>query len=236
MITLGDYLGFLMTEIARARLTSDLASIDLAKIYSENELLKNLSVPRVRLSRIDVSVPLVIESLKTDQISSFKGLNARENQDILSKDLAEVFLKYFQIKFSKEESNNISARIRLGMETIARANAYHDGRNKFEQLTEEISTYALNLKELSGLPEYSNRLDQFLSELRSKFLGQFELLVKPGEGKLGSMIVNPETAAVRAVRSHELLLVLKLSLTEEGVELVTVQDSEGNTKKVMVIE
>jgi hypothetical protein len=225
-----------MTEIARARLTSDLASVDLAKVYAENELLKHLSVPRVRPSRIDVKVPLVIESLKMDQVANFQKLGVRENMNLLGQRMAEVFLKHFQVRFSKEESKNIAARIRIGIEAISLTSNYHEGKIMFEQFTEEIFAYALNLKDIPKLQDFNERLDQSLGEVRSQFMSQFEALVQADSAKLSAILVNPETAAVRAAHSTDSVFVLNLTLMEEGVELVNVQDSEGNTKKRLVIE
>jgi len=236
MVTLSDYLGFLMKEISHARLSSDLASIELAKMYAENDLLKNLSVPRVRLSRIDVSVPLVVESLKMDQASDFRSLGSPQNQEALNRILAALFTKHFDVKFSKEEQKNISARIRLGTETIARKNAYQEGKNDFERFTEDTFIYAVNLKDVRKLQDFDRRFDQSLHELRNQFMALFDAQVQPGPTKLDAMLVNPVTAAVRAAQPPQAIFVLNLSLTEEGIELVTVQDSEGNTKKVLVIE
>lgn len=236
MVTLSDYLGFLMKEISHARLSSDLASIELAKMYAENELLRNLSVPRVRLSRIDVSVPLVVESLKMDQASDFRNLNSPQNQDALNRILSSLFTKHFDVKFSREEQKNISARIRLGTEPIARKSAYQEGRNDFERFTEDTFIYAVNLKDIRKLQDFDKRFDQSLHELRSQFMALFDAQVQPGPTKLEAMVVNPVTAAIRAAQPPQSIFVLNLSLTEEGIELVTVQDSEGNTKKVLVIE
>lgn len=236
MVALSDYLGFLMTEIARARLTSDLASIELAKVYSENELLKNLTVPRVRLARVDLNVPLVVESLKVGQATDFNVLAGRDNVSELNRILTATCFKYFDVRFSKEESKNITARIQLGMDAISQTKDYQEGRNSFEQFTEETFLYAVNLRTLRKLPDFNTHFDQAMNDIRRQYLLQFDAVIKPGPSRLEAMMVNPETAAIRTAHPPQSVFVLNLSLTEEGIELITVQDSEGNTKKVLAIE
>ena len=59
---LGDFLGQLMSEIALARMQSDLETVRLAELYAEHPLLRTLPVPHLRLPNVDLEVPVLIQA------------------------------------------------------------------------------------------------------------------------------------------------------------------------------
>lgn len=61
MPRLNQILGALMADIASARHLADQHTILLAKKYHEDPLLRNLSVPRIRLPEVVVDLPLLVE-------------------------------------------------------------------------------------------------------------------------------------------------------------------------------
>lgn len=63
MPPLGDFLGHLMTEIARARMLGDAETARLATLYAADPLLRHLTVPRFRLPELSIDVPVVINGL-----------------------------------------------------------------------------------------------------------------------------------------------------------------------------
>lgn len=236
MVALGDYLGYLMSEIGRARLNSDLASIELAQLYADNEFLKNLSVPRVRLSQVDMRIPLVVESHKTGRMADFRELLDARNQVLLNKLLIDVIYDCFQVKFSRAEQLDIAELIRTNLGIIVQTNIYEEGKIRFDKFTDEVFNHAIGLKKVHRLPDFNTRYENAHNTVRNQFTNQFESLVQPTGVASISMLVNPLTAAVRSAELSNSVFLLNISLNEEGIELVNIQDSEGNTKKIMVIE
>jgi hypothetical protein len=61
---LGDYLGHLLSELAIARMQSDVETVRIAELYAAHPLLRTMPVPHVRLSDVDLEVPVLIEDVE----------------------------------------------------------------------------------------------------------------------------------------------------------------------------
>ncbi len=57
MPKLNEYLGGLVSEIVSARKMADLQTVQTAKEYAQDDLLKHFSVPRMKVSSVDLTVP-----------------------------------------------------------------------------------------------------------------------------------------------------------------------------------
>ena len=60
MPKLGDVIGALLADVARARVDADLEAVRVAHAYSADPLLKHLSIPRIRLPEVVVDLPLLV--------------------------------------------------------------------------------------------------------------------------------------------------------------------------------
>ena len=63
-ITLSDYLGFIFSEITRARDHADRVSKEIALVYAQDEILKSFSVPRFKIPEMELTIPVVISGAK----------------------------------------------------------------------------------------------------------------------------------------------------------------------------
>jgi len=58
-----DIVGALVASIANARNVADLEALRIAHRYRKNELLKGLPVPRLRLQRVSISLPVIVSEV-----------------------------------------------------------------------------------------------------------------------------------------------------------------------------
>jgi hypothetical protein len=63
-ITLSDYLGFIFSEIVRARSITDAESKRIALIYKDDEILKNFSVPRFKIPEMELAIPVLVSGAR----------------------------------------------------------------------------------------------------------------------------------------------------------------------------
>lgn len=63
-ITLSDYLGFIFSEITRARDHADRVSKEIALVYAQDEILKSFSVPRFKIPEMELTIPVIISGAK----------------------------------------------------------------------------------------------------------------------------------------------------------------------------
>ncbi|RPE08030.1 hypothetical protein EGT74_13225 [Chitinophaga lutea] len=63
-ITLADYVGFIFSEITRARDHADRVAKDMAIAYAKDDVLKHFSVPRFKIPEMELTIPVLISSAK----------------------------------------------------------------------------------------------------------------------------------------------------------------------------
>lgn len=63
-ITLADYVGFIFSEITRARDHADRVSKEIALVYAQDEILKSFSVPRFKIPEMELTIPVIISGAK----------------------------------------------------------------------------------------------------------------------------------------------------------------------------
>lgn len=61
---LGDVIGAMLADAARARARADLEAVRIAEMYSRDPLLKHLSVPRFRMPDLVVDLPVLVSGVE----------------------------------------------------------------------------------------------------------------------------------------------------------------------------
>jgi hypothetical protein len=65
--TLSDVLAALVTSISRARVQADVAAVEASRLYRRHELLRGMPVPRIRLNRVQISLPFVVTNIRREE-------------------------------------------------------------------------------------------------------------------------------------------------------------------------
>jgi hypothetical protein len=60
---LSEVLGALVASVAYGRQVADMEALRIARRYEQNELLKGLPVPRLRLSQVNISLPVILSEV-----------------------------------------------------------------------------------------------------------------------------------------------------------------------------
>lgn len=84
-ITLSDYVGFIFSEIVRARSVSDAESKRIALIYKDDEILKNFSVPRFKIPEMDITIPVLVSGARFKNTLAFTAPQQNFNDFMLAK-------------------------------------------------------------------------------------------------------------------------------------------------------
>ncbi len=84
-ITLSDYVGFIFSEIVKARVIADSESKRIAMIYKDDEILKSFSVPRFKIPEMDITIPVLLSGAKYKTILVFNAEQVRFNDFVKTK-------------------------------------------------------------------------------------------------------------------------------------------------------
>ncbi len=71
-ITLADYTGYIFLEIIKAREMADRHSRQLAEVYAQDPVLQHFSVPRFKIPKMELTIPVLISGARFNQVISFK--------------------------------------------------------------------------------------------------------------------------------------------------------------------
>jgi hypothetical protein len=89
-ITMSDYVGFIFSEITRARNLADRESIRIAEMYAQNDVLKHFSVPRFKIPEMNLTIPVIISGAKFSTtlvfnmaLSDFKNMIVNELNNVV---------------------------------------------------------------------------------------------------------------------------------------------------------
>jgi hypothetical protein len=63
-ITLSDYVGFIFSEVVRARGIADAETKRIALLYKDDEILKNFSVPRFKIPEMELAIPVLVSGAR----------------------------------------------------------------------------------------------------------------------------------------------------------------------------
>jgi hypothetical protein len=70
-VTLGDYTGYILLEMIRAREMADHYSRTVAERYAADEVMRHFAVPRFKVPKMDLTIPVLISGARFSQVLRF---------------------------------------------------------------------------------------------------------------------------------------------------------------------
>jgi hypothetical protein len=224
MINLGTYLGHLLAEITKARAAADTEALRIATGYQQNELLKELPIPRFRLPDIKARVPVIVSGVQMEN----------RTESLQPQPIAEAILlaitttvPLFQLTINADHWKIIRAAVeaRVYKEDVALANGIIKDTSAGE-LALLVTETMRKLRLLN--PKIANAFNAKLTELTAT---QFAAIPKAPIGLL---------CEFNSVKIKELGVencsILELSITEESLQWHTKENKEGKPVNFLVIE
>lgn len=89
MMTLNEYIGSLMTSIARARITSDIESVKIAQVYNKDEYLKHFPIPRMRIGDIEMKIPVAFLATQDQDLNELYVVKVNQIKNVVMQRLSE---------------------------------------------------------------------------------------------------------------------------------------------------
>jgi hypothetical protein len=70
-VTLGDYTGYILLEMIRAREMADHYSRTVAERYAADEVMRHFAVPRFKVPKMELTIPVLISGARFSQVLRF---------------------------------------------------------------------------------------------------------------------------------------------------------------------
>jgi hypothetical protein len=220
MPKLGEFIGALLCDAARARVRADLEAVKIADAYSRHVLLKHLPVPRFRLPDITVDVPVLVsevEGLTEGGIGKLLG----EPTSAEIRDVVRAGLRESGIRLPRAEVNTVPTT------------AFERARELFESsswlllspalVSEKLATMVVDIVKAVPREVPAEQLQVLESSIRTSMTALLST----------KLVESPSLQAIvtsREIKSHadnESIVRVRLTMTEDAYEVVVRDDGQG---------
>lgn len=248
-ITLADYTGYIFLEIIKARQMADQYSKGVADAYAKDPIMKHFSVPRFKVPKMELTIPVLISGARFSQVIRFK---MDENQfvgfilgwvddvvDAVKKNADGEIVKLppptRSARVTRAQAAELDGPVRSFYTAIANGSP-SDYANIVAKWWERIFMFALKLNEIIDLYRKSFPNNELLRKTTSDILATVTANTVVDKTTMESLLINPETNVVKSGSSDTSVFTIKAEMLEEGFFIRSVKDEDGTERKIVEFE
>lgn len=231
MPNLGDYLGLILAEFTRARMTADVESIRIAKLYADDPMLRIMPIPHFRLPNIEMDIPVIISKMDdlgvdpTPRVSNLPEIRKSFDAIVLK------MLKSESIRITPANTKMLKAVIDVEIKKIDKPVDVSIDTHLIAEKLSKITSDSIKQFGYHTGPDGNVRNKQFNTELKQAALHEFQKFYKPLP-RLHTLI---KTAEIREAGPSENITRIHMKVSEEGFELIK-EETEGQSHDRLVPE
>jgi len=239
MAKLSDFLGGLASGICDARVNSDVQSLKIAEEYAKNDLLKHFSVPRMRIDKVELNIPVAVDNLLERTQRVFQPI---DNQSFSAKTYQQVLKSLAVANLSSEISKNLKTTIADHIHLLEAKIKVNQTENSLEEFSNSI---ALKTTEIADIIYKENNRKKATKTELSKLQTQTtrglqevlkeEIVFKQEIKVLDSVHVIVEADKLREIKPENVIMI-KMTISEQGMEWVNMEDKDGKVVNKLMPE
>lgn len=231
MPKLNEFLSGIMDCVSEARVTSDIRSSQLAQEYSEDSLLKSYSVPRMRISNVEVNAPVAVNSIKEKALIK-QNIDLDKVQKTVYDTLCAEF-KLSEADQSSLETDGIDKTIKSAIDEKLKAVR--------DAITTSTALNDINVLATALSGDFKNAANSKISSVSSINLDTVSTNISRTledvflSKKVSDLDVFVESSQLKEMSSNSLIHI-KINIIEEGMEWAISQDKDGNINSKLIPE
>ncbi|AZB19153.1 hypothetical protein EG352_15910 [Chryseobacterium indologenes] len=227
MPKLREYLGGIVSEIAEARKMTDLQTVQIAKEYAQDDLLKHFSIPRMKVGSVDLTIPFA---------------TAGNSPKMIFRDF--MYDEIIKVAKTDYDATDLKSDQSLKEFLIKQEPAYHDILTKIR----DENTPTLTIDQISYLEPISKVTVEFCKSL-SNFSWKY---VNPDTfyKSISNRLILETKRVIEKIEDQEIiveasklmqldvkcLIFAKMSVSEAGMEWSRYEDINGNIVETLIPE
>lgn len=213
MPTLNEYIGSLITNVTKARVLSDIKSVEVAQKYAEHDLLKHYSIPKMKIDDVEFSVPIAIAP-NQDNSKVSKNITANIISDFNIIVYASIIEEYKSPRLTAREIRLVNERINEEITLLK------DELNRTKNL-QALSNFVNRLTEYTGTIErFTRALESYNLDKRiianNLYLKFQEYVTLEVTNNLEDMDIIFEAHKLKEL-DDDTLIKIKINISEEGM-------------------
>lgn len=245
MVDLGELIGGIMSGLSRARRDADLTSALIAEEYKLHSLLSGVSAPRVRLSGIEIDLPVILNSASSSDMKQKSGV-AMTSENVL-----QALATRLQTEGMSEQRITIFVNnARADLDTLFGGEVRGISGESISRIAQRSVTHAYQNspakdsdRETAAKPKSGDRPQEDvdkqevpLSRMRSAIDLEARRIGRELTKEWPTIDAIAETEKIKEFGSDAAITRLKIKLVEEGLEWTTSQDEQGNKVSRLISE
>lgn len=214
MAELSRFLGELVSSISNARVQSDIQSVKIAEEYAKNNLLQHFAVPRMRVDKVELNIPVAIDKLLEKENPVYEPIDNIKFSSIAYRKILDILqVKELGILVSRPLRRAIAENIKI-LEAKIRANKIDNALGDFSK---NIASKAVNL---TGNDD-PTLLEDIIKGLNYSLKDEMKL--KSDNPMLDSLYVVVEADKLREIKPENIIMI-KMTVSEQGMEWVKMEN------------
>jgi hypothetical protein len=229
---LGDYIGYIISEIANARFQADLETIRIAEMYASHPLLKNMAVPHFRLPTINLDFPVVIKEIETPATKKVtRSQTIAKMRTSFDKNLQSQ-LKEAGLVLSKQQAVDLKKAINKPFSSLKLTEGMPISVTKvIDDSASAASEFVRKLSSENKIEVSSKTISAIEDELKMSARGQLVNYLK----LTSRLNISMNTDELKQAQAPELMFKIHLSISESTVEWAVI-DTDGKEVSKLVPE
>jgi hypothetical protein len=245
MVDLGELIGGIMSGLSRARRDADLTSALIAEEYKLHSLLSGVSAPRVRLSGIEIDLPVILNSANSSDMKQKSGV-AMTSENVLqalairlqTEGMTEQRIKIFVDNARADLDTLFGGEVRgISGESISRI-AQRSVTRAYQNTPTGDTDKEVHVKPKSREKTSQNVVEKevSLTRVRSAIDLEARRIGRELTKEWPTIDAIAETEKIKEFGSDAAITRIKIKLVEEGLEWTTSQDEQGNKISRLISE
>jgi hypothetical protein len=263
-IPLSDYVGYIFSEMVRAREIADLQSKTIAEYYAKDPVLSHFSVPRFKIPEMNLTIPVIMSGVKFN--TTYRFILSREKfEDIIDSQLDTVHkalklgtgnnindigiikdipIRGINILPPRRASSGAAARMNEPLFPDLLDAFYKDLHQQFEvekrnnlitiHWAKILDTF-LTAQNLKAIYKAQDPEGKLFQRTKDLVISTIAQHTVVDRVKIENLLVNPQTDAVRLESDENSVFQVKARILEDGVFIKTVIE-DGREVKVVDFE
>ncbi len=235
MAKLNDFLGVLASSVCDARVNSDMQTLSIAKEYASDEnpdkdLLKHFSIPRMRIDKVEFNIPVGIDDLAAKRESTYQLTDIKRFSE---KTYNQILTSLNVTRLSSETSKKLRTSITDFTQLLKAEIRVRQPESSLEKYSKDIALQTIGLAEIIFKEQERRKPTKAqLKKIQTNItLGlqsvlKEEIVFKETIKGLENLNVIVEADRLREIKPENVIMI-KMTISEQGMEWVNMEDVDG---------
>jgi len=230
MAKLSDFLGGLASGICDARVNSDLQSLRIAEEYANNDLLKHFSVPRMRIDKVELNIPVAVDNLAEKAKRIYQPI---DRQRFSEKAYQQVLKSLAVTSLSNEVSESLRTVISDHLHRLEARIMVNQTEDSLDEFSGSISLNAIEIAEALNMANRRRKATRTeMMKLQANTARELsavlkdEIVLKKEINVVDAVHVIVEADKLREIRPENVIMI-KMTISEQGMEWINMEDKDG---------